>query len=70
MSAARDPRAEHGRGRFAFGVLTMLRDPDGSHEAYALDQERGSRMPYYISLALLGFLIVALAARLISAHGL
>jgi hypothetical protein len=63
MYAARDPKAEYGRGCFAFAVVSLCLYPRNSHEAYALDQERASCMPHFISVSLIGFLIVALAAR-------
>lgn len=46
----------------------MLRDPDGLQAGDALGQERGSRMPDYIGVAVIGFLIVAAAVRVILAH--
>ncbi|MCJ2095544.1 hypothetical protein MKK67_24035 [Methylobacterium sp. J-072] len=45
-----------------------MHDPDGTHEVFEADRERGSRMPDYIGLSLIGFLIVAVAARVILAH--
>ncbi|MCJ2058408.1 hypothetical protein MKL09_17855 [Methylobacterium sp. J-048] len=47
-----------------------MRDCDGTHEARALDRERGSRVPDCIGLSLIGFLIAAVAARVILAHSL
>ncbi|CAM3305261.1 MULTISPECIES: hypothetical protein [Methylobacterium] len=46
----------------------MSRDPDGLQAGDALGPERGSRMPDYIGGAVIGFLIVAAAVRVILAH--
>ncbi|WP_187193565.1 MULTISPECIES: hypothetical protein [unclassified Methylobacterium] len=46
----------------------MFRDPDGLPTGDALGPKRDSRMPDYIGVAVIGFLIVAAAARVILAH--
>ena len=48
-------------------MLTMVRDPDNTQEAYALDRDRDSRMPYYISVSLMAFLLLAVALHAVGA---